>query len=146
MIFSGDRTQMRQYFRAAWEKRQSGEALQPLEELIASVVADHPEYHAHVEAEPELEPDFLPESGATNPFLHMGMHIAIREQVATDRPNGIAAVHQSLCRRFANASDAEHRMMECLGESLWRAQRDNRLPDENAYLECLRKLQRWPGR
>jgi hypothetical protein len=32
--------------------------------------------------------------------------------------------------------------MECLGESLWQAQRDNRLPDEDAYLECLRKLQR----
>jgi hypothetical protein len=29
-------------------------------------------------------------------------------------------------------------MMECLGEALWRAQRDNRLPDEVAYLECLK--------
>ncbi|MDH3713152.1 MAG: DUF1841 family protein [Gammaproteobacteria bacterium] len=142
MIFTGDRRQMRDFFRAAWHKRQRGEALQPLEELIASVIADHPEYHPYLESEQELELDFAPESGATNPFLHMGMHIAIREQVATDRPSGIAAVHQSLRRKFANAGDAEHRMMECLGESLWRAQRDNRLPDENAYLDCLQRLRR----
>lgn len=140
MIFSGDRRQMRDYFCAAWKKQQSGEVLQPLEELIASVVADHPEYHAIVQSEQELELDFKPESGTTNPFLHMGMHIAIREQVATDQPHGIAAIHRSLCHKCASAGDAEHRMMECLGESLWQAQRDNRLPDESSYLECLRKL------
>jgi len=140
MIFSGDRKQMRAYFRAAWQKQQCGAALQPLEQLIASVVAEHDEYHAYLEDEHDLELDFTPAAGATNPFLHMGMHIAIREQVATDRPRGIAAVHQSLCRKLPSAGDAEHRMMECLGESLWRAQRENRLPDENAYLECLRKL------
>jgi hypothetical protein len=105
MIFSGDRGQMRQFFRAAWRKRQDGEALPPLEELIASVIADHPEYHAYLEDGQELEPDFPPESGSTNPFLHMGMHIAIREQVATDRPRGIAAVHQSLCTKFASICD-----------------------------------------
>ena len=140
MLFSGDRKQIRALFRTAWQKQQTGAPLQPLEQLIASVVAEHSEYHAYLESGYELEADFNPASGVTNPFLHMGMHIAIREQVVTDRPQGIAAVHQSLCRKFGNAGDAEHRMMECLGESLWRAQRDARLPDENAYLECLRKL------
>ncbi len=140
MIFTGDRKRMREFFRAAWQKQRSGAPLQPLEQLIASVVADHSEYHALLESEHELDAEFTPAAGTTNPFLHMGMHIAIREQVATDRPAGIAAVHQSLCRSLATAGEAEHRMMECLGESLWRAQRDNRLPDEDAYLECLRKL------
>ncbi len=128
---------MRRFFRAAWRKHRDGEALEPLEQLIAGVVAEHPEYQACVEHE-NLPTDFTPEQGATNPFLHMGMHIAIREQVAADRPAGIAAVHRSLCRRLADAGAAEHRMMECLGESLWRAQRENCPPDERAYLECLR--------
>ncbi len=140
MIFSGDRKQMREFFRSAWQKQQSGAPLQPLEQLVATVVAEHSEYHAYLENEQAPETEFNPAGGTTNPFLHMGMHIAIREQVATDRPSGIAAVHRSLCHRFASVGEAEHRMMECLGESLWRAQRENRLPDENAYLECLRKL------
>ncbi len=131
---------MRGYFRAAWQKYASGEALQPLEQLIAGVVAEHPEYHGYLQADEALVEEFAPERGATNPFLHMGMHIAIREQVATDRPAGIAAIHRALCIRLADVGAAEHRMMECLGESLWRAQRDGRPPDEDAYLECLRKL------
>jgi hypothetical protein len=31
-------------------------------------------------------------------------------------------------------------MMECLGQALWQAQRDQTHPDEMAYLECLRKI------
>ncbi len=33
-----------------------------------------------------------------------------------------------------------HRMMECLAESLWRAERDRRLPDEETYLDCLVRM------
>ncbi|MGH8320538.1 MAG: DUF1841 family protein [Gammaproteobacteria bacterium] len=29
-------------------------------------------------------------------------------------------------------------MLECLAETLWCAQREGRLPDEQAYLACLR--------
>jgi hypothetical protein len=31
-------------------------------------------------------------------------------------------------------------MMECLGEAMWLAQRNNTLPDEAAYLACLQSL------
>jgi len=31
-------------------------------------------------------------------------------------------------------------MIECLGQALWLAQRDNTMPDDNAYLSCLKKL------
>jgi len=34
----------------------------------------------------------------------------------------------------------EHQAMNCLGESLWLAQRNNSLPDEIAYLENIRAL------
>ncbi|MFI4921895.1 MAG: DUF1841 family protein [Gammaproteobacteria bacterium] len=37
-----------------------------------------------------------------------------------------------------DAHAAEHTMLECLGEALWRAQRENRLPDEQAYLACIK--------
>jgi endonuclease III len=66
---------------------------------------------------------------------------SLREQVATDRPAGIAALHQSLRRRLGR-HEAEHRMAECLAEALWRAQRNNALPDEVFYMEALRSIGR----
>ena len=85
---------------------------------------------------------FTVEQGRTNPFLHMGLHLAIREQVATDRPRGIADVHASLSRRLGDVHETEHRMSECLGAALWAAQRSGSVPDEAAYLDSLRRLLR----
>ena len=68
------------------------------------------------------------------------MHLAIREQVGTDRPPGIRAIHAALARRLGDVHEAEHRMIECLGEALWNAQRAGTAPDETAYLEALRRL------
>ena len=70
----------------------------------------------------------------------MGMHLAIREQVITDRPGGIREVFRHLADALGDPLDAEHRMMEALGETLWEAQRDGAAPDESAYLERLRRL------
>ena len=70
----------------------------------------------------------------------MGLHLAIREQVATDRPAGIADIHRALSTRLGDAHAAEHTMLEALAETLWEAQRNNRAPDEQAYLEKLRAL------
>ena len=83
---------------------------------------------------------FTPDGGAENPFMHMGMHIAIREQVMTDRPQGIAAAYRQLVERLGDQHQAEHRIMECLGEMLWKAQRSGGMPDESAYLACIRRL------
>jgi hypothetical protein len=138
MIFSQDRATLRRMYRDAWQKYSRGAELSPLEAQIARVVAEHPEYHELVGG--DLEADFTPEQGRTNPFLHLGMHLAIREQVDTDRPSGIAAVFRSLASRSGDPLEAEHRMMEALGETLWEAQRNGTAPDEIAYLERLRRL------
>ena len=138
MIFSQDRQSMRAFYREAWRKHQAGDILQPLEAMVAQVVVEHPEYHHQIETDGDAE--FTPEQGQTNPFLHMGMHLAIREQVSTNRPAGITDVHQRLANKHGSASEAEHRMMECLGEALWTAQRNNTAPDEQAYLTCLKRL------
>ena len=139
MIFSQDRTALRQMYRDAWIKHRKQLPLSPLEAQIAQVIAEHPEFHALIEAN-ELQADFTPEMGQSNPFLHMGMHLAIREQVATDRPAGIRTLHGQLSTAAGAALEAEHQMMEALGETLWEAQRNNAAPDERAYLERLRRL------
>jgi hypothetical protein len=68
----------------------------------------------------------------------MGLHLAVRDQVATDRPAGIRAVLQMLTGTLGSAHAAEHRMIECLAEALWNAQRSGLPPDESAYLGKLR--------
>ena len=140
-MFSPDRTSMRRVFTDAWHKYRNREAIQPLEQVVAEVVRQHPEYHRLLEqGEEALDKDFLPEGGETNPFLHMGMHISLQEQLTSDRPPGIRGLYQHLAGQLGDAHEAEHRMMECLGFSLWQAQRTGGLPDEQAYLECVRKL------
>jgi hypothetical protein len=136
-----DRSGLRRHYLEAWRRHRAGALLEPLEHQLATVVEQHPEYHRLLEDdEGTLGRDYTPESGQSNPFLHLGLHLAIREQVATDRPAGIAAVHRELSRRLGDVHEAEHRMLERLGEALWLGQRTGRPPDEAAYLESLRRL------
>lgn len=134
------RDEIRRVYLTVWHKLQQGQLLEPMEALIAEVIELHPEYQALLDDGASVEQrEFTPEHGQTNPFLHMGMHIALREQANSDRPAGIKRIYDKLCATRGR-HEAEHEMMECLGQSLWQAQRDNRPPDEAAYLECLKKL------
>ena len=142
-MFGNDRDSLRRYYCTVWDKANAGQPLEPLERIIAEAIRAHPEYQpALTDAETVLGREYTPELGQTNPFLHLGMHIAIQEQLGSNRPAGILDVYQRLCRRAGDAHAAEHRMMECLGETLWEAQRAGREPDERAYLERLRRLAR----
>ena len=123
----------------AWHKSQAGDIMSPLEAQIAQVVSDHPEYQAMLTPD-ALEESFTPEDGKTNPFLHMGLHLAIRDQVATNRPPGIAAVFKDLAAKTGDPHAAEHKMLDCLAQTLWEAQGQNAPPDEQKYIERLRGL------
>ena len=138
MIFGQDRDALRRMYAAAWQKYLDKEQVSPLEAQIAAVIAEHPEYQDAVTG--DLQRDFTVEEGKTNPFLHMGLHLGLREQVATDRPAGIAAVFAALSAKLGEAHRAEHAMIDCLAETLWEAQRQNNPPDEQQYLERLRRL------
>lgn len=138
MIFGQDRSELRAMYGGAWRKRCDGQPLSALEKQIADVIAEHPEYRDAVSG--DLDREFTVDAGQTNPFLHMGLHLGIREQVATNRPAGIAAIFTQLATKLGDAHSAEHRMIDCLAETLWEAQREQRAPDELQYLERLRHL------
>jgi len=144
-LFEGlRRDELRRIYLEAWRKRSAGAPLEPLEAQIAAVIEEHPHYVPWLEAgEEALTADFAPEAGRENPFLHMALHLAIREQVATDRPAGIARVHRKLARGLGGSHAAEHAMMESLAETLWEAQHGGAAPDEAGYL---RRLESLPGR
>ena len=139
MIFGQDRHELRKTYADAWQKYCDKRPMSALEARIAAVISEHPEYQDTV-ASPELDRDFTPEGGETNPFLHMGLHLGLREQVATNRPAGIAEIFERLAAKAQSAHAAEHQMIECLAEALWEAQSQNRAPDDRQYMECLRLL------
>ena len=135
------RSSLRLMYFEAWRKHRESLPVEPVEDQIIRVVELHPEYATVLEAGADaLDRDYTPEQGQTNPFLHMGLHLAIREQVATNRPPGIAQVPRALVARLGDAHEAEHAMIEQLGAALWNAQRAGLPPDEAAYLESLRRL------
>jgi len=140
-MFSQDRDSMRHFFLETWRKARSDESLEPLEHRIAEVIRAHPEYHALLEApDTTLGRDYVPEDGETNPFLHLSLHLAIHEQVGTDRPTGMRNIYQRLVTSLGDAHEAEHRIMECLAQSLWESQRNGLPPNEQSYIECLQRL------
>ncbi len=140
-MFTQDRRQMRQFFVDVWIKANNKETLEPMEQILANIITMHPEYHALLnDGEKSLAQDFTPEMGQSNPFLHMAMHIAIHEQVSTDRPSGIRDIYQQIGLKQKDPHEVEHTMMECLGEMMWQAQQSGEMPDELRYLTNLKKL------
>jgi hypothetical protein len=140
VIFAGQsRDQLRETYRASWRRFKQQHTLSPLDKQIVAVISEHPEYHVIIESAAADLANYSPRSGQLNPWLHMGLHLAIREQVATDRPRGIAEVHRKLAAR-SDSHEAEHRMLEVLAEALFDAQRAQKSPDEQAYLEKLKPL------
>lgn len=137
-MFTPNRDDVRQFFRSAWEKHRQRRPLEGLEAIAADLVAAHPEYQSLLEGPAEaLAQEFTPESGQTNPFLHLSLHLAIAEQLSIDQPPGIRAAYQRLVGT-RDTHEAQHVLLECLGEAVWRASREGRL-DHEAYLDCIRR-------
>ncbi|MEO8157647.1 MAG: DUF1841 family protein [Betaproteobacteria bacterium] len=139
-MFNPSRADVRNFFYDTWRKYRSQVPLEGLERTAIEIILLHPEHHGLLDdAQRNRERDFPPEYGAVNPFLHLSLHLAIAEQLSIDQPRGISAAFCELAGRATSEHDALHVLLECLGETVWRAQRDHAAPDEAAYLECIRR-------
>ncbi|RKT44820.1 DUF1841 family protein [Thiocapsa rosea] len=139
-MFAKDRESHRRTFITAWEKAQTGQPLEPVEAQIVQILRQHPEYHRLMtEIETTLERDYLPEQGESNPFLHMGLHIAILDQLNTDQPAGIRRLYGRILQITGDPHETDHRIMECLAEALWTLQRNQAPFDAAGYLACIER-------
>ena len=137
---SHTREHLRRTYADAWSKQAARQPLTQLEAAIVDVIGAHPEYQALMsdqEAAVSFEPGAA--GGVENPFLHMGLHLAVRDQLSIDRPPGVREVHRLLQARYGGSHRAEHVLMEALGQTLWQAQHDGRPPDETGYLALARR-------
>ena len=140
-MFNPTRSQARRFFADGWRKYRNRQTLDGLEAIAAELVAMHPEYHPLVESD-DIDRDFPPENGQVNPWLHLGLHLAIAEQLSIDQPPGIRAEVDRLAAANGDRHAALHAALEALGEVMWRAQRDGTPPDQAAYLEAMRRRQK----
>ena len=141
MFYGDDVHDTRRLFFSSWQTYRQNLPLSPLEQQLVEVIVEHPEYHALLEAKPaQQDKSFFPELGQTNPFLHMGLHLAIRDQIATNRPTGITDIYHQLIKKYGDRLHVEHLIMDPLVECLWQAQRNQSMPDESAYLSALTML------
>ncbi|HWQ40196.1 MAG TPA: DUF1841 family protein [Burkholderiales bacterium] len=137
-MFAPTREQARQFFFETWRRYRAGRPLEGLQQTALPLLLLHPEYHPLLDRpEHYLHKNWLPDEGALNPFLHLSLHLAVQEQLAIDQPRGIRALFDKLRARLGEEHDALHALVECLGETMWQAQRATAPPDEHLYLECV---------
>lgn len=136
-MINHDRTALRRQMADAWSNYRDGKPVDNLQAQIGRVVEQHPEYHALLAQPDAVESAFSPDDGQINPYLHLSLHIAIDDQLRTDRPPGVAALYDRLCRATGDAHAAQHVLLERLGETLWAASRSGSPPDTATYLRAL---------
>lgn len=131
---------VRRFFCEVLSRTREGLPLDAMQVLAADWVQAHPEYHDDLrDADAAVAATYDPQTGRTNPFLHLSMHMSIAEQCSVDQPRGVREVVQSLAARLGSLHDAHHLAMEALGEMLWTSQRSGLPPDGQAYVERLRQ-------
>lgn len=133
-MFNPSRDQVRNFFIESWRKYRAKEVLTPLEHIATDLILLHPEYQTLLEDPDSVTRDFSPDAGQINPFLHLSLHLAIEEQLSIDQPPGLRAAFEACQNRRGNRHDALHDVLECLGETMFEAQRNGAQPDGAAYV------------
>ena len=136
-MFSQDRKKQREFLYKSWQKYTSNQSLDPLEKQLVSIIEIHPEYHDLIG---NTESEYFPEQGEVNPFLHINLHLALRDQLTLNQPKGIKVVHQKLISNYKDSHKVEHLMMECIEEMIYISQKNNTTMDQERYLECFTSL------
>ena len=139
MLYTQDRTQQRQFLANAWQKFLDKQVLDPLETQLTQVIEMHPEYHAYIN---DIDSNYLPEQGEVNPFLHINLHLSLREQLSINQPLGIQDYYQQILHKVKDPHEVEHKMMDCIAEMIFSSQKNNTAMDHQAYIDCLKGANR----
>ena len=132
-----DRFEQRKFLAQAWHKYQSNNKLEHLEHQLAKIIERHPEYQHIIK---NLEDEYFPEQGKTNPFLHINLHLSLQDQLSLDQPKGIQKIYSDILKKMKDVHQVEHIMMEQIAEMIFISQKYNKPMDLHNYLESLQKL------
>jgi hypothetical protein len=138
-MFGQDIQELRKVYFDAWEKFNQQAILTPLEHIIAQVILSHPEYHDFFLDRKNLSVT-LTHTDGTPHFFHLGLHVALGEQLQADRPLGIKAIYNQLLALYFDPLEVEHKMIHCLMAFLAESANSPAAPNEQKYLAKLEKL------
>ena len=136
-MITTDRFEQRKFLAQAWQRYRSNNKLEPLEHQLAKIIERHPEYQDIIK---NLEDEYFPEQGKTNPFLHINLHLSLQDQLSLDQPKGIQKIYNDILKKIKDAHQVEHIMMEQIAEMIFISQKYNKPMDLQNYLESLKKL------
>jgi hypothetical protein len=132
---------VRRFWCAVAAKVNANESMDPLETIAGMWLQEHPEYASDLsDAEAALARMHDVDSGRTNPFLHLSMHLSITEQCSIDQPRGIRQAVELLTAKKDDLHEAHHAVMEELGRMLHEAQSKKQMPDGTDYVARVQKL------
>ena len=136
-MFFQDRKKQREFLANSWKKYTSNIPLEPLEEQLVSIIEIHPEYHDLID---NIDSEYFPEQGEVNPFLHINLHLALRDQLSINQPKGVKEAHQKLINHYKDPHVVEHLMMECITKMIYLSQKNNTPINQEVYLNCITSL------
>jgi len=136
-VFSIDRSKQRKFLAKAWGKYNSNHLLDPLEEQLAKIIEKHPEYQDIIN---NIDTEYFPEQGKTNPFLHINLHLSLQDQLSLDQPKGIKKIYIDLIKKLKDAHQVEHLMMDHIAEMIFNSQQYGKPMDLENYLMSLKNL------
>ena len=136
-MITTDRSKQRKFLERAWHRYQSNHKLEPLELQLAKIIERHPEYQDIIR---NLDDEYYPEQGITNPFLHINLHLSLQDQLSLDQPKGIQKIYNGLLKKIKDTHQVEHIMMEQIAEMIFISQKYNKPIDLECYLKSLKQL------
>ncbi|SMN15220.1 hypothetical protein CRYPA_1322 [uncultured Candidatus Thioglobus sp.] len=137
MLYTQDRSEQRKFLANAWQKFLDKKILDPLETQLTQVIEIHPEYHSLIK---NIESDYFPEQGEVNPFLHINLHLSLREQLSINQPPGIKEAYQKVVNKVGDPHKAEHQIMNCIAEMIFSSQKNSSPMNHQAYVKCLKSI------
>ena len=136
-MLSQDRFKQREFLANSWQKHINDQISEPLEIQLALIIQKHPEYHALIN---DINLEYFPEQGKTNPFLHINLHLTLQDQLALNQPIGINDIYKKLIAIHSDTHEVEHMMMECIAEMIFNSQKNHTTLNQDNYLVNLKNL------
>jgi len=137
MIYSQNRDDQRAFLINAWNKFKENHILNDIELQLVDIIKIHPEFHELIEDRKVKCPSY---DLNLNPFLHINLHLAVREQIAINQPLEIKKIYKKILSKFNDTHQAEHAIMNCLFNCLVDAQRKNDNLNLSNYNKCLHNI------
>lgn len=138
MYFGNSPKDMRSFFYSSWDKYKQKQRLSTLEQQLVSIILDHPEYHCIFDDPSQSET--LLNSFTENPFLHLAMHLTIRDQITLKKPPEVSTIFHKLQQKHGDSHIVEHLLMEPLARYLIQLQQSTTPPSITDYVSACQEL------